>query len=80
MMSSYANNLTLTPCEVRVLMNSHEPNMLLKTVLRRNILFPDSRSLVGKVPRKRWPFYRQSTLITLSQHILTFKKKTFNNM
>lgn len=68
MMSSYTNKLTPTPCEVHVPMNSHEPNMLLKAVLRGTILFTDSKSLVGKVQRNRW----QSTFIMLSQCIHTF--------
>lgn len=73
MMSSYENKLTPTPCEVHVLMNSHELNTLLKTVLRGTVLFLDSKSLVGKVERNRWQsHYRQSTFIMPSQHIHTF--------
>lgn len=54
MMVSYTKNLTASPHEVHVLMNSCELKMLLKTVLRETIPFPDSKILVGKVLSNRW--------------------------
>lgn len=82
MTSSYTNKLTPTPCEVHVLVNSQEPNMLLKTVLRGAILFPDSKSLVGKVQRNRCKAIigkaHSSHTPSASTH-LSLKKNTFNN-